>query len=40
MREADRLLDDDQLLNVVYEALVRRAPKSRTFGRLGYPPRL
>ena len=37
MREADQLLDDDQLLNVVYEALVRRAPKSRTFGRLGVP---
>jgi IS5 family transposase len=37
MRVADQLLDDDQLLNVVYEALVRRAPKSRTFGRLGVP---
>ena len=37
MREADQLLYDDQLLNVVYEALVRRAPKSRTFGRLGVP---
>jgi IS5 family transposase len=37
MREADQLLDDDQLLNVVYDALVRRAPKSRTFGRLGVP---
>src|ERR1035438_2944619 len=37
MREADQLLDDDQLLNVVYEALVRRAPKSRTFGRPGVP---
>jgi len=37
MREADQLLDDDQLLNVVYEALVSRAPKSRTFGRLGVP---
>src|SRR5882724_6766824 len=37
MREADRLLDDDQLLNVVYEALVRRAPRSRTFVRLGVP---
>jgi IS5 family transposase len=30
-------LDDDQLLNVVYEALVRRAPRSRTFGRRGVP---
>jgi IS5 family transposase len=37
MREADRLLDDDQLLNVVYEGLVGRAPRSRTFGRLGVP---
>jgi transposase, IS5 family len=37
MREADQLLDDDQLLNVVYQALVRRAPRSRTFGRLGVP---
>ena len=37
MREADRLLEDEQLLNLVYEALVRRHPKSRTRGRLGVP---
>ena len=37
MREADRLLEDEQLLNVVYQALVRRHPRSRTRGRLGVP---
>src|SRR6266568_4907487 len=37
MREAARLLEDEQLLNLVYEALVRRHPKSRTRGRLGVP---
>ena len=37
MREADQLLEDEQLLNAVYEALVRRHPKSRTRGRLGVP---
>jgi IS5 family transposase len=37
MREADQILEDGQLLNVVYEALVRRHPKSRTRGRLGVP---
>jgi len=37
MREADLILDDEQLLNAVYEALVRRHPKSRTRGRLGVP---
>ncbi len=37
MREADRLLDDEQLLNAVYEALLQRHPKSRTRGRLGAP---
>ena len=35
MRQADRVLDDEKLLTVVYEALVRRHPKSRTRGRLG-----
>jgi IS5 family transposase len=34
MRQADRVLDDEKLLTVVYEALVRRHPKSRTRGRL------
>jgi IS5 family transposase len=37
MREADRLLEDEQLLDAVYQALVRRHPKSRTRGRLGAP---
>src|SRR4051812_21180501 len=37
MRAADRILDDEQLLNSVYEALVRRHPYSRTGGRLGVP---
>jgi hypothetical protein len=37
MRQADRVLDDDRLLDTVYEALVRRHPKSRTRGRLGTP---
>jgi transposase, IS5 family len=35
MRQADQILEDDQLLGIVYEALVRRHPKSRTRGRLG-----
>src|SRR5450432_3123087 len=37
MREADRLLEYEKLLNTVYEALVRRHPKSRTRGSLGAP---
>src|SRR6266851_1487621 len=37
MRQADRVLDDDRLVDTVYEALVRRHPKSRTRGRLGTP---
>jgi IS5 family transposase len=37
MRAADRILDDEQLLNSVYEALIRRHPYSRTRGRLGVP---
>ena len=35
MRHADQILEDEKLLNFVYEALVRRHPKSRTRGRLG-----
>lgn len=35
MRQADRILEDEKLLNVVCEALRRRHPKSRTRGRLG-----
>ena len=37
MRRADQILEDEKLLNLVYEALVRRHPKSRTRGRLGAP---
>jgi transposase, IS5 family len=37
MRKVDPLLDDEQLVELVYEALVRRHPKSRTRGRLGTP---
>ena len=37
MRQADRILEDEKLLNIVYEALRRRHPKSRTRGRLGVP---
>ena len=37
MRQADRLLEDEKLLNIVYAALLRRHPKSRTRGRLGFP---
>ena len=35
MRQADQILEDEKLLTVVYEALVRRHPKSRTRGRPG-----
>jgi transposase, IS5 family len=37
MRHADQVLDDVQLIEAVYEALLKRAPKSRTRGRLGVP---
>ena len=37
MRQADRLLEDEKLLNIVYDALLRRHPKSRTRGRMGVP---
>jgi IS5 family transposase len=37
MREVDGLLADRQLVQIVYEALARRAPHSRTRGRLGTP---
>ncbi|MGH9510019.1 MAG: ISNCY family transposase [Terriglobales bacterium] len=37
MRQADGLLDDDQLVAAVYDALTRRHPHSRTRGRLGAP---
>ena len=37
MRHADALLDDDQLLAAVYDALATRHPQSRTRGRRGAP---
>ena len=37
VRPADQVLDDDQLLTTVYEALAKRSPKSRTRGRRGTP---
>jgi IS5 family transposase len=37
MRQADKVLEDEQLVNAIYEALLRRHPKSRTRGRLGTP---
>jgi len=37
MRQADQILEDEKLLHIVYEALVRRHPQSRTRGRLGVP---
>lgn len=37
MRQADKVLEDEQLVGAVYEALVKRHAKSRTRGRLGTP---
>jgi IS5 family transposase len=37
MEHADQLLEDEQLIATVYEALARRSPKSRTRGRKGTP---
>ncbi len=37
MRQADRLLEDDQLLSTVWEALGRRHPESRQRGRPATP---
>ena len=37
MRQADKVLEDEQLVNAVYEGLVKRHAKSRTRGRLGVP---
>ena len=37
MRAADQVLDDEQLFFMVYEALSKRRPPSRTRGRLGTP---
>jgi len=35
MRQADQVLEDEQLVSAVYEALLKRSPKSRTRGRRG-----
>ena len=37
MRAVDRVLDDDDLVATVYEALVTRRAQSRTRGRPGFP---
>jgi IS5 family transposase len=37
MREVDKILEDGKLLDAVYQGLVSRYPKSRTFGRVGWP---
>ena len=37
MTHADQVLEDEQLVATVYEALARRRPKSRTRGRRGTP---
>jgi IS5 family transposase len=37
MRQVDTLLDDDQLLAIMYDALATRHPHSRTRGRPGTP---
>jgi IS5 family transposase len=37
MKHADRVLEDEQLVATVYEALARRHPKSLTRGRKGTP---
>jgi IS5 family transposase len=35
MRQADQVLEDEQLIQAVHEALLKRRPKSRTRGRRG-----
>ena len=37
MKVADEILDDEELINTVYEALRRRHPQSATRGRMGTP---
>ena len=37
MKHADQVLEDEQLVAAVYEALAKRHPKSRSRGRLGAP---
>src|SRR6202051_2904163 len=36
-KHADQVLEDEQLVSTVYEALAQRSPKSRTRGRRGTP---
>jgi hypothetical protein len=36
-KQADEILDDEELSNTVYEALRRRHPQSATRGRMGTP---
>ncbi len=37
MTQADQVLEDEQLISTVYEALAKRSPKSRTRGRRRTP---
>lgn len=37
MKHADEILDDEDIINTVYEALRRRHPQSATRGRMGTP---
>jgi IS5 family transposase len=37
MKHADRVLDDEQIVAAVHDALGRRHPKSRSRGRLAAP---
>src|SRR5947207_5448677 len=37
MKKADEILDDEELIDTVYEALRRRRPQSATRGRMGTP---
>jgi IS5 family transposase len=37
MKNADQVLEDEQLVATVYEALAKRSPRSRTRGRRGTP---
>lgn len=37
MRQADEILDDEEIIDTVYEALRRRHPQSATRGRMGTP---
>ena len=39
MRKADQVLEDEELIGLVYEALGRRCPQSRVRGRRGTPER-